>query len=49
MTYDIIGGIHGQYEKLEALLRKVGYRQRDGALALSGMKLVLFGKFSFFA
>lgn len=30
MTYDIIGDIHGQAEKLHALLRKLGYVNRDG-------------------
>jgi hypothetical protein len=31
MNYDIIGDIHGQIEKLEALLKKLGYRIKDGA------------------
>lgn len=31
MNYDIIGDIHGQIEKLEALLQKLGYRIKDGA------------------
>lgn len=31
MAYDIIGDIHGQAEKLEALLRKLGYSNTGGA------------------
>lgn len=31
MSYDVIGDIHGQAEKLEALLRHLGYRERGGA------------------
>lgn len=31
MNYDIIGDIHGQIDKLEALLKKLGYRIKDGA------------------
>lgn len=31
MRYDIIGDIHGQADKLEALLRKLGYEVRDKA------------------
>ena len=31
MKYDVIGDIHGQYLKLRALLRKLGYRVRAGA------------------
>lgn len=30
MIYDIIGDIHGQYEKLTGLLNKLGYEKRDG-------------------
>jgi hypothetical protein len=29
--FDIIGDIHGQADKLEALLRKLGYREAAGA------------------
>jgi hypothetical protein len=32
MGYDVIGDIHGQASKLEALLRKLGYVERAGAL-----------------
>ena len=31
MAYDIIGDIHGQADKLHALLAHMGYRNRDGA------------------
>lgn len=31
MNYDVIGDIHGQADKLEALLRHLGYRERQGA------------------
>ena len=31
MGYDIIGDIHGQFEKLESLLTQLGYHQRQGA------------------
>jgi hypothetical protein len=31
MDYDIIGDIHGQADKLHALLARLGYRERDGA------------------
>lgn len=30
MSYDIIGDSHGQADKLEALLRKLGYVERGG-------------------
>ncbi len=31
MAYDVIGDIHGQADKLHALLADLGYRERDGA------------------
>lgn len=31
MSYDIIGDIHGQFDKLESLLARLGYRRRQGA------------------
>lgn len=31
MSYDIIGDVHGQNGKLTALLKKLGYRIKDGA------------------
>ena len=44
MNYDIVGDIHGQSEKLEALLHKMGYVP-DGLsyLAPKGRQLVLLG------
>ena len=30
MNYDIIGDVHGQFEKLVALLRRLGYREMRG-------------------
>jgi hypothetical protein len=29
--YDIVGDIHGHYDHLEAMLRQLGYAERDGA------------------
>jgi len=31
MNYDIIGDIHGRLDKLDALLRRLGYREHHGA------------------
>lgn len=31
IQYDVIGDIHGQADKLEALLKKLGYERRNGA------------------
>ena len=31
MAYDVIGDVHGQADRLEALLRKLGYHHRRGA------------------
>ena len=30
MGYDVIGDIHGQFDKLESLLTRLGYRKRGG-------------------
>jgi hypothetical protein len=30
MNYDVIADIHGQYQKLLALLQSLGYRKRQG-------------------
>ena len=30
MSYDIIGDIHGQADKLDALLETLGYQPRNG-------------------
>jgi hypothetical protein len=31
MSLDVIGDIHGHYDKLTALLKKLGYREKGGA------------------
>ena len=31
MNYDIIGDVRGQIDKLDALLKRLGYRERQGA------------------
>lgn len=42
--YDVIGDIHGQVEKLEALLKKMGYVKRhNGYKAPQGRKAVFLG------
>jgi len=45
MGYDIIGDIHGQYEKLESLLTKLGYRQRQGAWRHPERRAIFVGDF----
>jgi hypothetical protein len=42
MDYDIIGDIHGQIGKLEALLDKLGYRVKDGAWRHPEGRVALF-------
>lgn len=42
MDYDIIGDIHGQIGKLEALLKKLGYRIKDGAWRHPQGRMALF-------
>jgi hypothetical protein len=42
MDYDIIGDIHGQVGKLEALLKKLGYRVKDGAWRHPQGRMALF-------
>ncbi|WP_417689393.1 metallophosphoesterase [Pseudidiomarina sp.] len=41
--YDIIGDVHGHADKLEALLRKMGYRERDGVWRHPERKLISVG------
>lgn len=41
--YDIIGDVHGQAEKLEALLRKMGYREQRGVWRHPTRKLISVG------
>ena len=38
MTYDIIGDIHGQADKLHSLLAHMGYEDRAGAYRHSGVE-----------
>ena len=42
MDYDIIGDVHGQIGKLEALLKKLGYRRKDGAWRHQDGRMALF-------
>ena len=43
--YHIIGDIHGHADKLEQLLRHLGYRKENGAYQHSGAKVVFLGDF----
>ena len=43
MNYDIIGDIHGQYEKLTGLLKQLGYRDTGGAWRHTGRTAVFVG------
>jgi hypothetical protein len=43
MNYDIIGDVHGHADKLEALLRKLGYQHRSGAWRKAGHTAVFVG------
>lgn len=45
MDYHIIGDIHGQADKLESLLRRLGYRQEKGVYSRSNAKIVFLGDF----
>src|SRR5512139_917968 len=45
MNYDIIGDMHGQAGKLEALLRELGYRHTDGAWRRAGYTAIFVGDF----
>jgi hypothetical protein len=45
MSYDIIGDIHGQADKLEALFRKMGYTERRGCWSHPGRTAVFVGDF----
>lgn len=45
MHYDIIGDIHGQADKLEALLAQLGYQHRHGAWCHSGRQVLFVGDF----
>ena len=43
--YDLIGDIHGQADELEALLEKLGYRQKDGIYRHESRKVIFLGDF----
>ena len=43
MTHDIVGDIHGQAEKLKALLKKLGYRETMGAWRHPDRKAMFVG------
>ena len=45
MNYDIIGDIHGQADKLEALLGKMGYASRGGTFRHPGRMAIFVGDF----
>lgn len=45
MEYDIIGDIHGQADKLEALLLSMGYRTQSGAYRHPDRKAIFVGDF----
>lgn len=45
MEYDIIGDVHGQADKLEALLLAMGYRQHAGAFRHPTRKAIFVGDF----
>ncbi len=45
MSYDIIGDIHGHANALTALLRKMGYRERDGVWRHAGRQALFIGDF----
>lgn len=45
MAYDIIGDIHGQAGKLEALLQKLGYKQTSEGWRHSGRQAIFVGDF----
>lgn len=45
MAYDIIGDIHGQAGKLEALLRKLGYRESGEGWRHAGRQAIFVGDF----
>lgn len=44
-SFDIIGDIHGQADKLEALLRSLGYRYRQGAWRHPSRQALFVGDF----
>ena len=45
MGYDIIGDIHGHADKLEAMLRTLGYRRTAGAWRHPDRQAIFVGDF----
>lgn len=45
MGYDVIGDIHGQFDKLESLLTRLGYRNRRGAWRHPERSAIFVGDF----
>lgn len=45
--YDIIGDVHGCADQLEALLRAMGYEERDGCFRHRDTKPVFLGHYWF--
>lgn len=45
MQYDIVGDIHGQADKLEALLKTMGYQHQGGAYRHPSRTAVFVGDF----
>ena len=43
--YDIVGDIHGHADKLQRLLRRLGYEERDGIYRHASRQLVFVGDF----
>lgn len=41
--YDIVGDLHGHHDHLVAMLRKLGYEQRDGAWRHSSQRMIFVG------
>ncbi|KXS55545.1 MAG: metallophosphoesterase [Marinobacter sp. T13-3] len=43
LTYDVIGDVHGQHDKLVALLKKLGYQKTNQAWSKAGHQAVFVG------
>ena len=43
--YDIVGDIHGYADKLQRLLRRLGYEERDGIYRHASRQLIFVGDF----
>ena len=43
--YDIVGDIHGHAAKLQRLLRRLGYEERDGIYRHASRQLIFVGDF----